>query len=329
MNRFHLLSIVLIFRISAQAQEPRPIVLGEGPHRYAWSLDWPRFEADFALGNTHGCIVVDHQGRIYVNTDTEHSVCIFEANGKLVGTWGKAFKGGLHGMTLVKEGDEEFLYLAHTGRHEVLKTTLGGEVIWSLGYPKESGHYEDENAFRPTAVAVAPNGDFYVADGYGRSWIHHYRKDRSYVRSFGGPGKEPGQLQTPHGIFCDQRGDTPVLIVADRENHRLQRFSVEGKHLSVHEGHLRRPCNVYPVGKDLAVADLAGRVTILDEKLDLVTHLGDQPDVALRARNGVPRDRWKNGEFLAPHSVAADRDGHLYVMDWNALGRVTKLVRLP
>jgi hypothetical protein len=78
----------------------------------------------------------------------------------------------------------------------------------------------------------------------------------------------------------------------------------------------------------LVVPDLAGRVTILDRENKLVCHLGDQPDESLRAQNGVPREKWKDGVFISPHSAHWDKQGNLYVMDWNYLGRVNKLQRV-
>ena len=130
---------------------------------------------------------------------------VFEADGTFVSSWGAELKAGLHGMTLVREGDEEFLYLTHTGRHEVLKTTLAGEVLWTIGYPEASGIYESAATYKPTSVAVCPDGRFFVTDGYGTSWIHEYSAEHEYVRSIGGPGKEAGQYRTPHGIDLDRR----------------------------------------------------------------------------------------------------------------------------
>jgi len=301
------------------------VLLGEGDYTFAWVRDWARLPEDKSFGNTHGCIVVDANDRVYVNTDTENAVMVFEADGSFVEAWGKELAGGLHGMTLVREGDREFLYLAHTGRHEVLKATLEGEVLWTLGWPEESGHYASAGEYRPTSVAVAPDGALFVADGYGKSWIHRYDAERRYLGSFGGPGSELGQLRTPHGLWLDTGGDEPTLIVADRENHRLQRFDLEGAPLGSIEGNLRRPCHSHGRGNVLAVADLAGRVTLLDREGELLTHLGDNPDPKLRANNGVPRDVWRAGEFLAPHCAAWDSKGNLYVMDWVAVGRITKL----
>ena len=306
---------------------PGAVVVGEGEHRYLWVPGWAELPEGMTLGNTHGCMAVDGAGRIYANTDSEHAVVVFEADGSFVTSWGAELAGGLHGMVWRKEGEKEFLYLAHTGRHQVLKTTLDGEVVQSFPWPEESGHYESATQYRPTGVAVAPSGDVYVVDGYGKGWLHRFRSDGSYVASWGGPGEEPGRFRTPHGIWLDARGAEPALIVADRENHRLQVFDLEGELLRVIDGDLRRPCTVFEHGGHLAVADLAGRVTILDENDEFLVHLGDNPDPDKRANNGVRPESWADGEFLAPHGVAWDARGDLYVLDWNFQGRLSKLAR--
>jgi len=312
----------------ARAEEPAELRLGAGRHVYRWVSGWGALPDGKQLGNTHGCIVHDSQGRIYVNTDTEDAVVVFDASGKRLAGWGKELRGGLHGMVLAREGEQEFLYLAHHTRRVALKTTLAGEVLWTLGWPEASGKYEKAEQFSPTSIAVAPDGSIFVADGYGLSWIHKYDKERRYLKSFGGPGSAPGQLRSPHGILLDTRVTPPVLLVADRENNRLQSFDLEGQHLGIVQGMLRRPSNLRIAGQDLVIADLAGRVTILDGKNELVTHLGDQPDESLRAVNGVPPEKWKDGQFLAPHCADWDAQGNLYVVDWNATGRVSKLERV-
>jgi hypothetical protein len=201
-------------------------------------------------------------------------------------------------------------------------------VQWTLPWPKESGVYAAAEEYAPTAIALAPDGRLYVADGYGKSWVHVYDKDRKYLSSFGGPGKEPGKFHTPHGLMIDSAREPARLIVADRENGRLQIFDLDGKLLQVVDHDLRRPCGLSQHGKAFAVADLAGRVTLFDDEFKLVAQLCDQPDPALRANNGTPRERFQRGEFVAPHSVRFDAAGNLYVMDWVSTGRVTKLEAL-
>jgi hypothetical protein len=322
-------SFVSLFALAAfQAAKDERVVLGSGAHKYEWVQGWGQLPEGMSFGNTHGCIVVDREDRVYMNTDTENAVIVFAPDGKFVKAWGKELAGGLHGMCLVEENGEEFLYLTHIGKHEVYKATLDGKILWTLGYPVESKIYESSGQYAPTSIAVAPDGSFFVADGYGRSWIHQYDKERKYVRSFGGPGSEIGKLQTPHGVWIDVRGEKPVLVVADRENHRLQSYDFGGKPLGVLGSDLRRPCHLHQRGADTVVADLAGRISLFDAKNELIAHLGDNPDPAKRAQNGVPREQWKAGEFLSPHCARFDSHGNVYVLDWNFLGRITKLRRV-
>jgi len=316
------------YATSTADEEPR-IELGSGQARFERVTDWAQLPDGVTFGNTHGCIVVDSEDRVYVNTDSERAVMVFEADGTFVNSWGAELAGGLHGMTLVREGDKEFLYLAHTGRHEVLKTTLAGEVLWRVGYPAESKIYEDASGYRPTSVAVCPDGRFFVTDGYGSSWIHEYDAEQQYVRSVGGPGSERGLYRTPHGIDLDTSKAAERLIVADRENHRLQVLDLQGATQSVFDQELRRPCHTHSFRGQLAVADLAGRVTLLDADGELIAHLGDNPDPKMHANNGVPPGDWRDGEFIAPHCANWDSQGNLYVMDWVSAGRISKLRRLP
>jgi sugar lactone lactonase YvrE len=328
----------LSLSMSPAAQDPAapvasapagPIVLGSGAHRYEWVEDWGRFADGREIGNTHGALVVDKQGRIFANTDAEHAVLIFSPDGKVLASWGKEWQGGLHGMCLRVESGVEYLYLVHTRRHEALKATLDGEVQWTLGWPEASGLYGKEEEFNPTAIAVAPDGRIFVADGYGKSWVHLYDQDRKYVKSFGGPGKEPGKMATCHGLLMDTRGRTPLLLVCDRENHRLQWFTLDGEFVRLMDKELRRPCNVavLPDG-GLVVADLAGRISLFDKDDQLIAHLGDNPDEKKRAQNGIQRADWRDGEFLSPHGVCVDQKGDIYVLDWNFLGRFSKLRKL-
>lgn len=324
--------LLALAALSTGPQKAHPIRFRAGAHTYEWVRGWGTLPGGKLLGNTHGCIVVDRQDRIYLCTDTEDAVVVFDRDGKVLATWGKELAGGLHGLALVDEGDEQRLLLAHLGRHQVLGATLDGEILWTLDYPKESGLYEQPEQYLPTSVAPLPDGGFLVADGYGRSWIHRYDAARRYVKSFGGPGTELGQLSTPHGLWLETRGSEPVLLVADRENQRLQVFDLDGKPLrevkDLAHDLLRRPCHMHPFGDELVVADLAGRVTLLDSTLGLVAQLGDNPDPGKRARNDVPPAEWKDGEFISPHCANWDSAGNLYVTDWVSSGRITKLARM-
>jgi DNA-binding beta-propeller fold protein YncE len=307
---------------------PAPIILGDGRHRYEWIPGWAKLPEGMIFGNTHGAVVIDGEGRVYMNTDTENAVMVFDPEGKFIKAWGKEWKGGSHGMALHREGRTEYIYLTHHSRHEFAKFTLDGELVWAKGYPTQPNVYTKADEFRPTGVAIAPNGDIYVTDGYGKSWVHHYNSKAEYIRSWGGPGTEQGKLKQPHGIWLDRREKTPRVLVADRENHRLQWFSLAGEPLSMLDRGLRRPSNFDERGKDIAIADLEGRVTIIDGENKIVTHLGDNEDPAKRGKNPIPRDQWVDGQFISPHCPRWDAQGNLYVLEWLSTGRITKLKRL-
>lgn len=155
---------------NASAAKKAPI-LGEGTHRYRVVPGWGALPEGKVFGYTHG-VQEDSQGRIFIHNQSRDAVMIFDRDGQFLKSWGEEFENGAHGMQLRRENGIEYLYLADYVRHIVVKTTLDGEKVWTLTYPKEGGMYANEGEYHPTNVAFAPNGDFYVADGYGKSYIH-------------------------------------------------------------------------------------------------------------------------------------------------------------
>lgn len=302
---------------------------GHPPDDETWTpvAGWGHGDDTGTLGNTHGGVAIDREGLVYSNTDTPRSIVVHTPDGKFVRAMASSYPG-IHGMVIHEEGGEEYIYAAHLAGKQVLKLRLDGTLVWALGVPMESGKYDDNpNSYNPTGVAVAPDGTIYVVDGYGRQWVHVFGPDLKYKTSFGGRGTGPGQFQTCHGVAVDTRGSEPMLLVCDRENRRIQRFELDGTFKDVPATDLRRPCAMSIVGDELAIAELEGRVTILDENFDLVTYVGDNPDKTQWANHGVPPTAWKDGVFTAPHGCCLDKDGNLYVSDWNATGRISKVER--
>lgn len=303
-------------------------VMGSGKHTYELVKDWGKVPAGVTLGYTHG-VAVDSQGRVYVHNQSEHATVVFDGDGNFIKSWGAKFKDGAHGMQLSKESEGEFFYLADIARRSVVKTTLDGEVIWSLEMPDQSGVYESVEKYRPTNVAIAPNGDFYIADGYGSSYVHQYKPNTEYIRTFGGPGSEQGQMKCPHGIAIDTRGAEPLVLVADRSNVRLQYFTLDGKFVREVKENLLHPCHFDQKDGDLLIPDLHGRVTIFDKDDKLVAHLGENPGVnKIEGYPNLPQDQRVPGKFISPHSACWDHDGNIYVVEWVSDGRITKLKRV-
>jgi len=303
-------------------------VTGAGEHTYEWHEGWAKMPSGKGFGFTHA-VQEDSQGRIIVHNTGVDSICIFDPDGKFITSFGEQWQGGAHGMQLHREGNEDFLYLAPTGMHKVFKITLTGEVVLELGAPMDSGAYENADQYVPTNIAIADNGDFYVADGYGKSWIHQYNAKGEHIRSWGGGGSEPGKMSCPHGIWIDTRSGEPEILVADRSNVRLQYFTMEGEHKRFVLRDLLHPCHFDVHGTDLLVPDLHGRVSIFNKDNDLITHLGVNPGInkVKGYPNLVHEDRHP-GKFISPHGATFDKAGNIFVAEWINDGRVTKLRRV-
>ena len=311
-------------------------IVGSGEHTYEVIHDWGRLPGHIRYGNCHG-VVEDSQGLIYIHhtvhetSESPDAVVVFDADGNFVRSWGAEFKGGAHGFHLEVEDGQEFLYFCDIDRRIVVKTTMDGEEVLRLGYPSESPGYQpgpdgEKPDYRPTNLAIAPNGDIYVGDGYGSSYILQYDKQGNYMRTFGGPGDEAGQVQCPHGIMCDTRAGGPVILVADRANNRLQEFSLDGEHRRFYTG-VNLPCHFHIRGTEMVIPDLAARVTLLDGDNNVIVHMGEGSD-DYRQRRVKSREHFPPGKFVCPHGACFDHDGNIFVAEWVEIGRVTKLRKL-
>jgi len=311
----------------------KPLIIGEGDYQYEWIADWGELPSNIKYGNCHA-LAEDSAGNIYVlhtvhpSSPSGDSVVVFDSKGKFVSSWGWEFRGGAHGLLLRKEGNTEYLYISDSQHRIVSKRTLKGEEVWTLGYPSEAKPYAANPGipYRPTNVAVAANGDIYVGDGYGSSYINQYDHKGKYIRTFGGIGNEAGKLSCPHGIIVDIRGDKePVLLIADRGNNRIQRFTLDGKHIDFIEGTIM-PCHFgYSKNGDMVVPDLAARVTLMDRSNRVIEHLGDDSASEWRKTRTMTRDKFTPGKFITPHGACFDHADNIFVVEWVEVGRVTKL----
>jgi sugar lactone lactonase YvrE len=296
--------------------------VGGGSLTYEVAEGWGQLPEGWQLGQT-AAVATDSQDRVYVfhrPPRDEPPVLVFDRDGRLVASWGKEFLDDAHGMFIGPDpaaGGAERLWLVDRRPHVVQKCTLDGQGLQTLGIRGAAGEQTPFN--RPTDVAVAPNGDVYVSDGYGNARVHRYAADGRLIQSWGTPGSERAQFKLVHSVWVDRHGSAREaagrILVADRENHRIQRFTPDGEYLG-EWGDFRQPTDIF-VDRDgfVYVPELQHRISILD------------PDGALVARwGGEPRR--EPGGFVAPHGAWADSRGDLYVCEVLQGQRVQKFIRV-
>ena len=274
------------------------------------------------LGPAHGGAAVDRAGNVYVSTDSDRGILVFGKDGSYLRNFGPT---QIHGLYLQRERDGEYLYAARPSFHEVLKIKTDGTTAWTMGYPEASGVYTKADEFNPTNMVATPDGTIFVADGYGKNWIHKYDRDRKYIKSFGGPGGMPaedGKFNRCHGLAVDMRGPVPMLIVCNRESGRVEQWDTDGNLVKVLQRNLRMPAAANVAGNYVAIAELQGRVTVLGKDNSIVAQIGDNPNTTQRANYGLEPAQWTDGVCNSPHGIAFDRSGNVIVSEWNKFGRV-------
>jgi hypothetical protein len=309
--------------------------LGKGEHTYEWIDEWgriPNSETGRANGRTHA-VVVATDGTILVFHQANPALLVFSPDGTLLGAWGDRFLGA-HGMTLVEDGGTDYLWLTDQYSGEVAKTTLDGRTIMTIARPDLPAYREGK--YSPTWVAVSEerfegNGDIWVADGYGQSYVHRYDKSGRYLSSLDGTEGDAGPFKCPHGLWVDTRKAEPELYIADRTNRRIQAYDLDGhfKRVVSYDAAMS-PCGFVTHGRYMYIpeAPYRARLTVLDEQDSAVCALGVNDDAF--GAEGFPNDRrlLHPGKFHTPHGVAADPAGNLYVVEWIIGGRITKLAKV-
>lgn len=285
-------------------------ILGSDRFRYEVHADWGKLPDGWQL-NDVAAVAVDRQDRVYVFNRGAHPMIVFDRDGNFLRSWGEGLFHRAHGLHI---GPDQSLYCTDDGDHTVRKCTLEGKVLLTLGIPEKPAPYMSGEPFhRCTHTALSPRGDIYVSDGYGNARVHKYSPEGKLLKSWGEPGCDPGQFNIVHNICCDADG---WVYVADRENHRVQVFNGEGKY-ETQWNNMHRPCGLcaesgrqplfyvgelgptMPVNRD--VPNLGPRISILNNEGKLVGRLGD-------IRAGTRLD-----QFIAPHGLAVDSRGDMYV----------------
>jgi hypothetical protein len=311
--------------------------------------DWLKLPAGKSqLGNQHGDVAVSSKGEIYVSVmDPQAGVQVFAADGKFLRNVPNA-PSDFHGFVIRKDVDgQEYLYGPRLQGQSILKMSLDGTIVLEIpatAIPdqfkkqapapapkkKKDGTPAPAPAPRPavrlTAMDVAPNGDLFVTDGYASDYVHHFDRTGKYLKSFGGK-QAPYSFSTLHKIAIDTRFSPPRIIGCDRANLRVVHLSLEGEFLGVIAKDMLLPAAVAVQGDYAVVGEIKGQVTVFDKAGNVVTKFGtnDKPDEV--GTNKTEPVKWRPGIVTAPHGVAFDAAGNIYVSEYSVFGRVHRFNR--
>jgi NHL repeat-containing protein len=293
---------------------------------YRAVMGWEQLPA----GYTHpdvAAVAVNSKGRVYLFCRAEHPVLMYERDGRFVGSWGEEiFTMRTHGITIAPD---DSVWCVDDAGHSVRKFTPDGKLLLTLGdnagKPSDSGYNGSDLTTiargappfnRPTNLAVAANSDLYVTDGYGNARVHRFSATGKLLASWGEPGTGPGQFMLPHGIAVDPTGN---VLVCDRENDRIQVFTAEGRYVrQITE--VQRPTQIVLARGLMYVSELGWRIgqrsfTNGPIERDLASRLSVlDANGAVVSRLGGP-DPCAPGSFCAPHGLAVDSNGDLYVAE--------------
>ena len=279
------------------------------------------------LGPTHGSVVIDKAGNIY--TSANKGVVVFNPDGKVVRSFVDEEHSSLHDMEIREEDGVEYIYGARNkGGVGIKFEAISGKIVLTIGLTNESGLAL--TGLKPTAITIAPNGDIFLSDGYASNIIFKYNKKGEYLSHFGKKGDALRDFHTPHGMTLDTRYDPPRLLICDR-NHlpigRLLHYDLDGNFIEEAATRLNMPTSVAIQGDYVSVPSLDGRLYILDKNNSVVSVLGYKADPG-ESLYKVQQEDWVEGIFSGTHGSYWDKDGNLYVQDWNIDGRIMKLVRV-
>jgi DNA-binding beta-propeller fold protein YncE len=291
---------------------------GSDAFLYAEVSGWAQLPDGWELGEVVD-IAVDNQDRVYIFSRGKHPVMVFETDGRFIKSWGEGLFTRPHGISIDSNGD---LYCVDDDGHWIGRFTSEGQLLSSLGKRNLGAAAQSGNPFnKPTKVAFAPDAnDLYIADGYGNARIHKFSRGGKHLFSWGGYGTDPGQFNLPHSVCTDSKGK---VYVADRENHRIQIFDDKGNYIT-QWNNMHRPCGLYIADGLVYVGQLLTSLSVNADYPNIGACISIHDLTGKRlARLGDIHYGEAPGQFIAPHSIAVDSQGSIYVgeVSWTAYGQ--------
>lgn len=302
----------------AAAAAQGPEILGQGPFRYREVVGWGRLDrAQVPVEDCHA-ITENRAGEIVLLTnDKRNNIVTYRKDGTFVAKRENRFPAA-HALEFqVDARGDELLWVTDHQMSVISLLTPDGREVKRLNPDALAAKYPDLTKYHATNVAVMPDGDFYISDGYGSHYIHHFDPEWKYIETFGGAGTAPENLKQPHAIWLDTRRGTPELLVCDRANALLKWFSPKGELLRTVPVPGSQPSNIAAMADGhIAIASLNAMILILDRDNKVVSAVGGEAPVY---ENGTLKPLVPfNATFNHPHDVYVDKAGAIYVAQWNS-----------
>ena len=273
---------------------------------------WAKLPLGVTFRGDATSVAIDSKDNVYVFNRGTDPIAVFDPEGNFIRSMGHGDFVRPHGIEIDAEDN---IYLVDDDGHFVQKRTNEGEVIFTLGTRGEPCEWQSGGMFnRPTDIAIHPvTGELFVSDGYGNSRVHKFDPAGNHIRSWGEPGTDPGQFSLPHNLSML---GTDKVIVADRENFRLQIFTTDGEF--VEQVHIHHPMSVtqgkgeddaiyvgemIPPPVQQGVKNLGAMIAVLSPDCQFQQHLGGP----------LPGDALD--QFTAPHGISTDSTGSIYVAE--------------
>lgn len=271
-----------------------PVLLAQEP-AYKPVTNFPQWPEGMKSGAVSG-VAVNKAGDIIVAHRSGPPISIFTKEGIHIRSFGEKIFTAIHGVRVDKDDQ---IWATDMTSHIVVKMDMTSRLLLTLGERDVPGA-DGKHFNRPTDVAIASNGDIYVADGYGNSRIVKFDGNGNYLKAWGSRGAGKGLLHLPHAILLDDQGRA---YVADRENLRIQIFDGDGNYLRQIEG-------IMPYGLCFGTD---GKLYIADGRANKVLRMTLSGDIeeSWGTKGSAP------GQFNLPHGIAVGTDGSVYVAEIN------------
>jgi hypothetical protein len=283
--------------------------------QYQLDPKWPQKPADAVWGAMSG-ISINDKHEIWLFTRGTPPVQVYDRDGKYLRGWGADIVGKAHQIRFDRDGN---VWLVDVGDHVVLKCTPDGKLLKTLGVKGVSGD-DAAHFYKPTDIAITPDGQLLITDGYGNSRVVHFDREGKFVKAWGKPGTGPGEFDLPHSICMDNKGR---LYVADRSNFRVQVFDQSGKFLAEWRDRMV-PWSLCITRNDEIWACGSSPMPHVKDKLLFGLPPKDQVLIKFNT-SGKPLETWtipkgeegqeKPGDLNWVHAIAEDSQGNLYVGD--------------